>query len=143
MNQSYLFVCIANFCRSPVAEKILKHHLLDNSDINSAGLIDYDKKFMHKYSQEFLKEIGIEDIEHNTKQITKDMIKKTKIIFCMDKAILKELRSQFPESSAKMRLIMNKDIEDPINLEKNQYKTVLKEMNFQIEELVKKLDLLT
>ena len=61
----------------------------------------------------------------------------------MDKAILKELRSQFPESSAKMRLIMNKDIEDPINLEKNQYKTVLKEMNFQIEELVKKLDLLT
>lgn len=53
MKHSFLFVCIANFCRSPVAEKIFKSIFLDDSIIKSAGLINYNKKYMHPASQKF------------------------------------------------------------------------------------------
>ena len=49
-----LLVCKANYCRSPVGHKILQSKNIPNTQINSAGIIDFTASSMHKDSIEFL-----------------------------------------------------------------------------------------
>lgn len=139
MKHSYLFVCIANFCRSPVAEKIFKSIFPEDSSIKSAGLIDYNKKFMHPVSQKFLQSINIDDIDHKTQKISEELVKESKIIFCMDNKIVTEVQKRFPDHAAKARLILQSNIADPLNFEDKTYMKLMQDMKLQLEEVALKL----
>lgn len=139
MKHSYLFVCIANFCRSPVAEKIFKSIFPKNSSIKSAGLINYNKNFMHPASQKFLQNINIDDIDHKTQKISEELVKESKIIFCMDDKIIHEVQKRFPDHAAKARLILQSNIADPLNFEDKTYMKLMQDMKLQLEEVALKL----
>ena len=134
MKHSFLFVCIANFCRSPVAEKIFKSIFLDDAIIKSAGLINYNKKYMHPASQKFLKSIEINDVNHKTQKISEELVKDSNIIFCMDNKILNEVQNRFPNHAAKARLISQKNIIDTVNYEDQENIKVMLDMISQLEE---------
>ena len=74
----------------------------EDSSIKSAGLIDYNKKFMHPVSQKFLQSINIDDIDHKTQKISEELVKESKIIFCMDDKIVTEVQKRFPHHAAKV-----------------------------------------
>ena len=139
MKHSYLFICIANFCRSPVAEKIFKSIFPEDSSIKSAGLIDYNKNFMHPVSQKFLQSINIDDIDHKTQKISVELVKESKIIFCMDDKIVNEVQKRFPDHAAKARLILKNNIADPLNFEDGTYMKLMQDMKLQLEEVALKL----
>ena len=56
-------ICQANYCRSPVAEKLLKNYLPD-TDVKSYGINYFPKATMDERSQKFLTLKGIDDIYH-------------------------------------------------------------------------------
>ena len=51
-----LIVCMANYCRSPVAEFLLKDKLDNSYQISSAGIIQFDMPGMDERSIKYLKE---------------------------------------------------------------------------------------
>ena len=64
-----LILCKANYCRSPVCEKILKSKLGDSFVVSSAGIIDFIRPSMHISSLNFLKSNAYEDLFHNPKKV--------------------------------------------------------------------------
>ena len=66
-----IVVCIGNYCRSPVAEYILKSKLTSNFTISSAGISPYlgmnnmDKEFIS-----YLKQKGISSSIHIPRKLT-------------------------------------------------------------------------
>lgn len=119
-------LCTANFCRSPVAEKIIQAALPSEYHIISAGLIDYYKFMMHQKSEEFLISIGFENTEHKTIKIDKNIVSEVDIILAMDIEIVKIFQKKFPSSSNKIfllpSLIHSVSISDPINFNDSDYK---------------------
>lgn len=130
-----LFVCVANYCRSPVAEKLFNEN--NNSDYcaESAGLIDFRKDSMDNRSAKFLENLFVNDVGHTTRKIDKKLIEKSLFIYALDKAILNELRMKFPDSYAKFKLISSEGIEDPINKEGADYLATMSQIEISIKEL--------
>ena len=65
-----LVVCFANYCRSPVAEVILKRSL-PNLNIESAGIVPMTDPDMDNRSRQFLVEIQYKPGVHNPSRISK------------------------------------------------------------------------
>ena len=72
--KSFCIVCIANYCRSPVFESILKKRFGNKFEFFSVGLSPMPKANMDPRSLEFLSQIGIKDVIHNPKKINKSII---------------------------------------------------------------------
>lgn len=119
-----LVVCKANYCRSPVAEKILSEFLGDDFSINSAGIMNFFSSNMHKYSQSFLYENGFEKSLHFPKKINKNIIKESDLILSMDTEVQRYLLKNFPIVEGKIKLFNHEtkqDIEDPVKYAKEDY----------------------
>ena len=104
-----LFVCIANYCRSPVAEKILKSKVSENFSVASCGLqpkIDFK---MDPRSKNYLNKIKIDDINHNPRKISKHLLEDSKAIFAMDIEVLLELKKIYNHEKVKLFSYLNKD----------------------------------
>ncbi len=62
-------VCVGNYCRSPVAENILKNKLNSSEIIvRSSGLSPVNRIGMDKRSLNYLNEIGLEPEQHFPKR---------------------------------------------------------------------------
>ena len=57
-------ICFANYCRSPVAEKILQSKEFDNVEFRSYGLNPKLASQMDTRSVEYLKNIGIHKLKN-------------------------------------------------------------------------------
>ena len=62
INKSFCIVCIANYCRSPVAENLLKNRFNESYEFFSAGISPMSMPNMDPRSLKFLKE---NDVIHN------------------------------------------------------------------------------
>ena len=68
-------VCFANYCRSPVAEQLLRRRFKGKLNVISAGLNPLSKPEMDPRSRNFL-ESRIDDVEiHNQKRLLKKLLK--------------------------------------------------------------------
>ena len=94
---------------------------------------------MHPVSQKFLQSINIDDIDHKTQKISEELVKESKIIFCMDDKIVTEVQKRFPDHAAKARLILQSNIADPLNFEDKTYMKLMQDMKLQLEEVALKL----
>lgn len=126
-------VCFANFCRSPVAEKILQE-IYPHKVIRSAGLSPMISSNMDKRSVDFLISKNIKNIIHNPSAISSKHIKEADIIYALDINILFELNKKFPKYKNKFKLFNYIDVQIDMS---DPYKMNLKNYNNIMENIYK------
>lgn len=122
-----LFVCVANFCRSPVAEKILSSIISENNHVDSCGLHPKIDSRMDPRSENFLKNNHFLDLKHNPKKITKQLVNNSDVVFAMDIFVLQELKKLYNHKNIKLFSYFNKDFytPDPYHYSNNEYEFVM------------------
>ncbi len=127
--QSIVVVCVANYCRSPVAEYFLKQHLGSKFNVYSAGINPLYRVGMDPRSEKFLIQNGIKPKEHIPKKISLSLVKNAKYILALDLYILNELNNLFPKYKEKIKLLNfqspSKNLIDPFKLDDTSYKSIM------------------
>ncbi len=137
-------VCYANYCRSPVAEFLLKNKFKNLLEVNSAGISPMVSAGMDLRSANYLRENNKFFEIHNPKKIDKTFIQSSNVVFAMDTSILMYLNNNYKKHRNKFKLFSYKhrniQIKDPYNLSKEKYKIVMDEIKlivdrFELDEL--------
>ena len=138
------FVCMANYCRSPVAKMILKNKFKHSLSVDSAGINPMVSAGMDPRSVDYLKQNNIVIEMHNPKKIDKNFLNSSDVIFAMDVMILMHLNNTYKNFRHKFKLFThqqrNLQIKDPYRLPEEEYRIVMDEINyvvdrFELEEL--------
>ncbi len=120
------FVCIANYCRSPVAEALLKEICTD-IDVTSSGLNPYHLAKMDDRSIDYLKANGIDSVIHLPKKFKPKSRNTDDLIICFDLTALHLVWKQHPSQRDFLRIYNIHDnsirINDPFKMksEKDYY----------------------
>ena len=134
INKRVCIVCFANFCRSPVAELLLKVRFENEGIIfTSAGINPMPTAGMDKRSQDYLKNRGINNF-HNPRQIKKSIIDESDLILALDIYVLSHLNKSYPKDHAKIKLFNYKHPElpifDPFKLKEiEEYTNIMERIN--------------
>ena len=105
IKKNITIVCFANYCRSPVAEKLLQSILpIDQFSVSSAGVIDFERNEMDPRSRKFLASKKIKNNTHQCKVLTNLNVKKSDLILAMDIKVLDILLKKYPRYREKLRL---------------------------------------
>ncbi|MEO0795766.1 MAG: low molecular weight protein arginine phosphatase [Verrucomicrobiota bacterium] len=84
-----IIVCTANICRSPMGERLLAHGLAaEDSPVNglrvvSAGVSAYNGDPASQNSVLALKPVGLDLTDHQSQQISQELLDKAFAVFCM------------------------------------------------------------
>lgn len=142
-----MFVCTANICRSPMAEKLFNHYMLDEEiDIagDSCGLLRGGDN-ISAGSLQLLLEKGIEDAkDHVSKQFTPALLQSSRLILTMEQRHRDILRQHEPSLANKI-LTLNEylgeagDIEDPYQSNIDNYRRIYEIIDDRIKRLIAKL----
>ena len=81
---TYLFICLANSCRSIMAEAIARALARDSVSIQSCGLSSYP---IHKMTLETLTKNGIAVTSLDSKRVSPELIQNADVIVLLDKTI--------------------------------------------------------
>lgn len=123
-------VCIANYCRSPVAHKILEAKFSDKFRITSAGLNPLMTTSMDDRSKLFLQTMGFKSLNHIPRKFTKDVFDASSLILAMDMHVLMGINKFIGRISDKVKLFTyqskSQQIIDPYKLDKDSYDLVMK-----------------
>lgn len=133
-------VCMANYCRSPVMENLLRVRF-EGHEFMSAGINPIPKASMDKRSSDFLASLGIKNLLHAPKRISSEIIKSCDLVLALDIMILHQLNLMFPKYRKKFKLctqsISDIEIEDPYNHDMNNYFLNMK----KIQKIVDNIEL--
>lgn len=108
-----LMVCLGNICRSPLAEGILKHKILEKGldwHVDSAGTGGWHAgELPDRRSIKIAQKYGIDITNQRARQFKKADLDDFDVILAMDSSNLKDLRcyAKHPEHKEKIQLIMN------------------------------------
>ena len=101
-----VFVCTANVCRSPMAEKLFEQALQASSvkkkiQVFSAGISAMDGDKASENSIEACKEIGIDLNDHRSSALTRATLQNASAVFCMTEShrALMQMYFELPENS--------------------------------------------
>jgi len=142
-----LFVCTANICRSPIAEKLFNHYVREaglNYIGDSCGLFPGGEPISAGSLQLLLEKGILEAQEHYSKQFTPDMISGSRLVLTMEERQRDFLRGNAPNSSAKI-LTLNEylgepgDIGDPYGSGIDTYRKTFEIIDDRIRRLIPKL----
>tara|TARA_A100001015_G_C14913328_1_gene681346 strand:+ start:867 stop:1298 length:432 start_codon:yes stop_codon:yes gene_type:complete len=136
-----LFICYANFCRSPVAEKLFQFYSKENIHAASAGIINFRQYEMDPRSKNYLLNLGIDDVKHSTQIVDKKMMDFADKIYALDLKVLMDIQKKFPNHMHKVKVINFKDpsikTNDPYRIKEiNQYNKCLENIHKIIKNLV-------
>lgn len=81
---TYLFICLANSCRSIMAEAIARGLARDGVNVHSCGLSVYP---VHKMTLETLIRNGIAVTDLDSKRVSPELIQNADVIIFLDKTI--------------------------------------------------------
>ena len=95
--------CQANYCRSPVAEKIINNSRSKNT-ATSSGLTPFPASSMDNRSSVYLEGNFISDLFHNPKRTNKQRIIDADIIICFEINILKTLSKKYKKYQSKIKI---------------------------------------
>ncbi len=130
-------VCQANYCRSPVAKKLLQKYL-PNHEIDSFGINYFPQANMDPRSKRFLESKNIIDLYHVPKKINNSHLKKIDLLLVMDMKVLNYFVVHHQNYLNKIKHFTYLDskitIHDPYKFE--SYDDYFREMS-KIEEMCK------
>ena len=139
-----IFVCTGNTCRSPMAEAILKKmvssHGLD-VQVESRGTSVYSDDPINPKSAEALATIGIKNVIHKAKQISKTDIEESDIILTMTQQHKLSLVKTYPDYRYKIFTLSEyaadsrDDISDPFGKSQIFYNFCIQEIKKFVEAL--------
>jgi len=154
MIKRVLFICYANTCRTPAAEKLAEYYAkkydLKGVEFDSAG---WHIAFDHAQSEtiEYINLKGIEMNDFKPKPITRALIEKQDLIIGMERYQLTKIRNKFKDlkENLKGKLYTLKEfnggskkdlnIPDPYKTGKKQYFEILEIVEENVELLVQKV----
>lgn len=119
MFESILVVCIGNICRSPMAERLLKH-ALPNKTISSAGLGALVGEGADPCAQQLLLAEGIDLSDHVARQLNADLVASHELILVMTERQKTGLESEYPSARGRVFRYCHwsgADVPDPYQLE--------------------------
>lgn len=135
---SILIVCTANICRSPMAEAILKGMVAKRPDadqwhIESAGTWARDGSPAAVLSQVVVEEMGLDISNHQSKQVTRGLLRRFDLILTMERQQKEGLVVQFEAFADRIYMLSEmvgrfEDIPDPIGGEIEYYQATAKMM---------------
>ena len=124
-----LFVCTGNSCRSVMAEALLKKMLSNRKNlfsIASAGTGTMDGYPASEATIRILKnEEGLDVSNHHSRCLTAEMIEAADKIYVMEAMHRDWILNIRPDAAAKVALLNNEGIPDPIRMSDDFYKNVL------------------
>ena len=139
IKKQVLIVCVANYCRSPVAEYILKNIYEDKIIISSAGIMPKYSHSMDPRSLDYLRNKGIKFINHIPRKINSNLIKDSDVVLCLDHFVLNMLNKEYGKFAEKFKLInyQNKEIniEDPYKHDEKRYVECMEKIDFICKNL--------
>lgn len=150
-NETVLFLCLGNICRSPMAEGFLKKMLSEKSGkparikVFSAG-VDAVGGSPTTEAREVMIERGIDISGFRSRQLTRESIEKMDLILTMEKRFKDMILSWSPESKRKVFTLKefageidDLDIHDPYRKSIKVYETCAKEIESTLTRAFEKL----
>ena len=143
-----VFVCTANVCRSPMAEKIFEEALVKSGNkknirVFSAGISAMDGDQASENSLLACEEIGLDLTDHRSSAITRATIENASAIFCMTEShrTLLNMYFEVPEKTPifLMREFMtegSRELPDPFGQDMEVYRTCCDHMKEAIPSLL-------
>ena len=143
-----VFICTANVCRSPMAEKLFEKGLSESSSkqnikVFSAGISAMDGDKASDNSITACKEIGLDLEDHRSSALTRATAENASAIFCMTEShrVLLHMYFELPEDAPifLMREFLNqenKELPDPYGQSIEVYRKCRDEMKESIPSLL-------
>lgn len=122
-----IFVCLANVCRSPMAEAMFREYLAyenmsDTVEVSSASVKDWlNGKPPHEGTQKILKQNSIDYSGITSSLLTKKEAKQADYIICMDRSVQEKTLELVGQENAHKVYLFNSfigletDVDDPIH----------------------------
>ena len=141
INKSFCIVCIANYCRSPVAENLLKKRFRQKYEFFSAGIAPISLPSMDPRSLKFLQENDADHSFHTPKKVNTKMLDYFDKFLAVDFFVLNRLNISYPKYKHKFASLTMQfsdiNIVDPYQFQANEY---MKTMN-DIKNVIGKINL--
>lgn len=143
-----VFVCTANVCRSPMAEKLFEHALAESKSKNkvkvfSAGISAMDGDQASENSLQACEEVGLDLTDHRSAALTRATLENASAIFCMTEShrALLNMYFEVPESTSifLMREFIedgSKELPDPFGQDMDVYRECRNRMQESLPSLV-------
>jgi len=131
IDYTILFVCTGNSCRSVMAKGIMEKFineagLSERVHIDSAGTSTFAGIGAAPNTVTVMQEEALDVSAHLGKNINKDILKRSDIIFVMEDVHKNLIENLMPEIKDKVRLLkQGQDIPDPIGKSLEEYRNVL------------------
>jgi len=142
-----MFVCTANICRSPIAEKLFRK-MVNEAGLaiaaDSSGLMEGGSQISMNSLQLLLEQGITEAQEHVSKQISPQMISGSWLILTMEERQRDILRGRYPENARKI-LTLNEivgesgDIADPIGNNLDYYRGTYEMIENRLQRLMEQI----
>ena len=124
-------VCIANYCRSPVAEHVLNKRF-NQIDFISAGIFPLTESNMDDRSRSFLVSKEISPQIHNPKKINSNIVNSCSLILALDYVVLEHLNREFKNNREKIKLISSQKpkavLSDPYKFNAEDYYKIMQNL---------------
>ena len=149
--RSVLFVCTANICRSPMAEGLMKHKVLNKNEewfVGSAGTWAINGEPAALNSQRAMQEMEIDIRSHRSRLVTRELLDSYQLVLTMESGHKEALRVEFPEYASRIYLLSEMvgkkfDIADPIGGPMVDFRETANEIDRIIMDGFKKIEILS
>jgi len=126
--------------RSPIAEVLFNKIANDKFIASSAGTNTINGRCAGPDTVKIMKEYGIDLSNHKARKLDENLLKESDYVICMEKYHLNFLLNNFPKYSDKYSTLRGKNIADPYKGSYELYRTVAKDIEKGIQELLQKID---
>jgi protein-tyrosine phosphatase len=143
--QQILFVCTGNTCRSPMAERLMRHlcRSLSGWTFRSAGVFAAEGAPASEGAIQALKEKGLDLRDHQTRILSPKLMDEATWVIAMTAEHARLAREQVPEGSGKVRTLHSfshhdplRDVRDPFGGNLDTYRATRDEIESALTDLI-------
>lgn len=138
-----LTVCLANVCRSPLAEGLLQHELGPEFQVTSAGIAARSGMTPDPRTTGYLADKGIALSGKTSSKLSADLVSQAELILVMEDKHIKQVCSAYPFARGKTMLLghwrSGENVADPIRLSASDYLVVAEHIEEFCQDWVKEL----